>query len=315
MRIGGAETPMMNNVCKICSKVVVANNHFWREHKLREADYYLQYYPKVSKLTGEPIKFKSREFYLNSDFNDKREMSVWFKENPIEARTYALQLLINRKESKGIKYAPSQVELRSLMMPTMIWFDRNWENYNEACAKAGLIEKFDLYQEPLAYGNIKDEATIVIDTREQLPFKFSGYNTVVKKLDYGDYALEPNKFKLHVERKSLSDFVGTLGTGFDRFCREIKRAKKDRAYLVVLVESSLSNALNFNYLPKLKYVLKSSPDYIFHNVRKIMQSYDNVQFLFSECKTEANNALLKLFSMKRHPKHFDLQYKHELKEI
>ena len=46
---------------------------------------------------------------------------------------------------------------------------------------------------------------IVVDSREQLPYAFSGQRTVVRKLDAGDYSLEGYETAIAVERKSHSD--------------------------------------------------------------------------------------------------------------
>lgn len=302
---------MDKHVCKICDQEIEANNHFWRTHQLREEQYYTQYFPKYSKHTGELIKFKSREFYLNSDFNDKIEMRNWFKANPQESKDYTIELLKKRKELGKIKYALSQVELRSLMLPSLKWFYDNFDSYNLLCESLGLLPKFSLEHSIIEYGNLKDEATIIVDTREQKPFKFGEIPTCVECLNYGDYSLNPNKFKINIERKSLLDFASTFGANYTRFCKEVQRAKTDKAYLVVLVESNLNSALHFNYVPQLKYV-RANPEFIFHNVREIMQKYNNIQFLFCDGRKEAADFVVKLFSMKRHLKHYDLQYHMDL---
>lgn len=297
--------------CKICNEEVLANNHYWRSHKIPEAEYYVKYVPRFSKQTGEPIRFKNRDFYLTSDFNDKREMAAWFKENPVEAKEYAINLLKTRKEGGKITYAPSQVELRSIMSPSLKWFYKNFKSYNELCSSLGLETRFDKEGEEIRYSNLKDHAVVIIDSREQNPLKFKDISIEVVGLPYGDYALKPNRLKVHVERKSISDFAGSFGANYERFEREVKRAKKDRAYLVVLVECSLSDALAFNYLPHMKYS-KVSPDYCFHNIRHLMQNYQNVQFLFVNGRKKASETVLKIFSMTHHPKHFDLQYLYDL---
>jgi ERCC4-type nuclease len=205
-------------------------------------------------------------------------------------------------------YAPSSIELSSLMMPSMKWFKQNFKSYNKLCESIGLFSKFDLEDEVIEYGDLKKEAKIIIDTREQRPFQFEGYPVLFKGLTYGDYGLEPNKFKVFIERKELKDFISTLGANYDRFCREINRAKKERAYLVVLVESDFSTILSFDHIPYIKRITKVTPDFITHNIRTIMQKYNNIQFLFCKNKDEARNMVLKIFGMKKRPSHFDLQY-------
>ena len=65
--------------------------------------------------------------------------------------------------------------------------------------------------------------TIIQDTREQRPWSFPDYVRVrVGTLPAGDYALDGDKH-FAIERKSLDDFVGTIFSGWERFCRELQR--------------------------------------------------------------------------------------------
>ena len=68
---------------------------------------------------------------------------------------------------------------------------------------------------------------IVIDSREQTPWHFEEHQAIVRidTLRTGDYAVAGD-FGFAVERKSLSDFLGTISTGWARFCKEIARAKE-----------------------------------------------------------------------------------------
>jgi ERCC4-type nuclease len=86
---------------------------------------------------------------------------------------------------------------------------------------------------------------ICIDSRERLPYKFPGFDTVVRKIDAGDYSLELPDGSLApvaVERKSHSDLWGSMGEGRARFERCVKRlAKLDHA--VIIVECTLAEAV------------------------------------------------------------------------
>jgi ERCC4-type nuclease len=68
---------------------------------------------------------------------------------------------------------------------------------------------------------------IVVDSREQLPFSFSGLGvvvpTVVKGLPSGDYSIEGMEELIAVERKSAADIVGSVCAGHTRFEREHHR--------------------------------------------------------------------------------------------
>lgn len=84
------------------------------------------------------------------------------------------------------------------------------------------------------------------DTREQLPLKFKldkGDELVVKTLPFGDYWASPtkesNEFPVMFERKGLGDLFGTMTAGYDRFKREMERAKQMECHLILVIEGSL----------------------------------------------------------------------------
>lgn len=85
---------------------------------------------------------------------------------------------------------------------------------------------------------------IAIDTREQLPYKFEGFDTTWCKLDAGDYGLvlpDDGLASVAFERKSHADLWGSMGSGRARFERCVKRlAKLD--YAAIIVECTLDEA-------------------------------------------------------------------------
>lgn len=86
----------------------------------------------------------------------------------------------------------------------------------------------------MSASNKKDLPRIVIDTREQKMFHLIGYETVIKKLDAGDYSLEGFEDKVAVERKNPSDAYGCVGSGRKRFTDCLERlAALDRAAIVI----------------------------------------------------------------------------------
>ncbi len=94
---------------------------------------------------------------------------------------------------------------------------------------------------------------IVIDTREQRPWEFPEWvDRRHHVLPFGDYALEGDN-GYAIERKSLTDFVGTLFTGWERFQREIERARASFAKIVIFVEADyhqiMFNEVNGELLP------------------------------------------------------------------
>lgn len=88
--------------------------------------------------------------------------------------------------------------------------------------------------------------SIIIDTREQLPYQFNDeYYTnhgllaiVRKKLDYGDYTIEGLESIISIERKQLSEYFLCMGTDRKRFEREIEGATAKGIHIFCLVEGS-----------------------------------------------------------------------------
>ena len=89
---------------------------------------------------------------------------------------------------------------------------------------------------------------IVIDTREQMPYRFDPtYVTVtLRALPAGDYSLEGHETSVAVERKSLPDFVGSVIQNRDRFERELARLSSYEA-ACVLVEADLRDVTEGRY--------------------------------------------------------------------
>ena len=82
---------------------------------------------------------------------------------------------------------------------------------------------------------------IVIDTREQEPYRFA-CATERRKLEAGDYSVAGLEDAVAVERKSLKDFVSTVIHDFTRFAAELQKLSKLDAACVV-VEADLDQVL------------------------------------------------------------------------
>ncbi len=85
--------------------------------------------------------------------------------------------------------------------------------------------------------------TITIDTREQTPWHFPPDQANVRRgtLKTGDYALDGDA-GFAIERKSLDDFIGTISSGWARFCRELARMG-DWPAKVIIVEGRLTDVV------------------------------------------------------------------------
>jgi ERCC4-type nuclease len=87
--------------------------------------------------------------------------------------------------------------------------------------------------------------TIVIDSREQKPYTFPGYKTVVQGMSIGDYGLQ-NCTDIAVERKNVDDLIGSLTKGRDRLQKELQKGSH-LPYFALVIEASLSDLANGNY--------------------------------------------------------------------
>lgn len=287
-----------------------------RSYGLNKAKYYQKYYERRDLLTGELINFKTKEQYLSSDFNDKNNMKKWLKDQSIEkAKEYCKNLLIKRKNNKNLIYSPTQVELRTIMSPSIIFYNKVFKDYSNLCSSVGLENKFI---NPNSIDNqfkneLGEKDTIYVDTREQSWLKFN-VPFEIKTLPFGDYACSNDNCGCFVERKSLSDFISTLSVkNYDRFKNEIEKALKNNSYIIVMVEETLSNALSFQYLPHISKKIKATPEYIFHNVRELLQSYNNLQFLFVDGRKEMTRIIESIFASKCFYRKIDLQLAYDMK--
>jgi len=309
----------MSVICKVDGKEFKDEKslHFaLRGYGLNKEKYYHTYYPKKDLLTGETINFKTKDQYLNSDFNDKNNMKKWLKEQPLDkAQEYCRNLLIKRKKDKNLIYSPTQIELRTIMSPSIIFYNKIFNDYYDTCSSIGLENKF-IHPNNITSqfkNKLTNRDTIYVDTREQSWLKFDT-PFEIKTLSFGDYSCSNENCNCYIERKSLSDFISTLSIkNFDRFKNEIEKAQKNNSYLIVIVEEKLASALSFQYLPHISKKIKATPEYIFHNARSLIQEYSNLQFLFVDGRNEMKRAIESIFASKCFYSKVDLQLAYDMK--
>lgn len=282
-----------------------------KQLRLKQEDYYRTYIPRTDLLTGEPIPFKTAEQYLTQDFVDKRNLKKWVKANPDKGREWMVNWLKQRKAEKNILVAPSHTELKSLKVLSAIDCE-DIGGYAGLASEAGLVVRYDL-NEKLDTEELTCE--ILCDTREQMPLNIQGMARAALRV--GDYGLpDPYDQGIFIERKSLNDFIGTLGRGLERFSRELERARGLGAYVIMLVETDLNQALSFNYLPHIKRHVKATPDHIFKGLRDVLNAYPECfQCLFVDGRPEAARLVRKLLGAGSSVKTIDLQYLYDKKAL
>jgi DNA excision repair protein ERCC-4 len=84
---------------------------------------------------------------------------------------------------------------------------------------------------------------LIVDTREQRPYTFAG--ALTRTLHTGDYSVEGLEDSVAIERKSVSDLLGCIGGGRERFERELERLGR-MPYPTLIVEASLRDVLQGN---------------------------------------------------------------------
>ncbi len=301
--------------CKICKTPFELEKSFHihlKAHKMRMAEYYQTHEPRKDLLSGKLIKFKNKDYYFSNDFNDKDSMKEWLKNQTKEnCKEYLKKFLSQRKTKRNLKYSPCQIELRSITSPPIPYLHRLFGDYYAACLDLGFENKYIYPTKNLLFEE-KSGFFIYIDSREQLPLDID-YPTQLKCLKFGDYALSDVNSKCRIERKSARDLIGTMSGGLDRFRKEIERAAVDQSDLIVLIDEPLENCLNFESLHRVSSKIKVTSEFIFFNIRDVIQKYSNVQFLFVNSRSECSRVMKRIFFSKGEYKKYDLQLMYDLK--
>lgn len=282
-----------------------------KRFKIKQSDYFEEYFPRFDLMTNEKIIYKDLEQYFSVDFLNKNSLKKYLKTYPERGLEWSKNFLLNRKDEKQLVYSPSQTELRSLFCPSVPYFESNG-GYNKICAELGFKTRYD-YNAKLKYQKL-DNPTIIIDNREQKELKLAT-KTEFGTLKVGDYGLKDSTNNIFIERKSANDFLGTLSKGYERFQREIDRAVENNSYIVLLVEEDINSMLSFNYLPHLKFA-KATPAFIFKRLRELLTKYpNNLQCIFADGRIDASKLVLSIFSLGQQAKELDLQYYWETGEL
>jgi hypothetical protein len=71
--------------------------------------------------------------------------------------------------------------------------------------------------------------------------------------------------------------------------------------------------LSFQYLDYVSKKIKVTPEFVFFNVRELIQKYSNVQFLFVDGRADCVKIMKKIFFSNGEYKKYDLQLMYDLK--
>lgn len=298
---------LISVVCKICNNQIESPAHFWKTHKIKEADYYLQYYPKKDLETGEIIQFKNRDNYFINDFNNKINLKKYCKKlNELQFVGLYKEILTKRKNHKNLKYALGEFESKSVLMPPTSYVIRRLgiTQYLKICEEVGLVCRYD-YTRNLEKCEDFELKEIKIDTREQRHLSFN-YPIIIEKLDEGDYAPNPNPNNIVIERKSLIDYCGTASQGLERFKKELTRAKNNNIYIFIVIEDVFKNLQSIEYLPHTRRV-KAGSEFLLHNIRDLYNEFDNFQVIAAGNRSQCSDLIERIFKSNA-PQKLDIQY-------
>ena len=306
--------------CKICEKEFDGDKRLHshlKAHDMRVVEYYQTQYPRYDLYTGDIIKFKNKAQYFETNFNTRTSLRKWLSEqDQKKAKNYLTDLLKDRKEKKNLIYTPTQVELRSTVIPSIVLYEK-YMDYYKSCKEIGLKNKYRKLRRTTIKSSVREDCKVYIDTREQNPLKLD-LPSEVKTLKFGDYTLSNKDLtcNCYIERKSLADFISTMSVmHLERFKREIERAAEANANLIILVEDTLTHALSFNHLPYISKKIRATPEFIFKNTRDLIQEYPHIQFLFVKGRKESVRVMKKIFFSNCLYKKMDLQLAYDRKVL
>ena len=150
---------------------------------------------------------------------------------------------------------------------------------------------------------------IVIDTREQRPLDFSFWKDVTvqrRELWPGDYTVLGGAQYLAVERKSVSDLVGTMKTGYagicsttpKRFDRELMAlhsviARGGRAFIIVEPDGPLGTVCPaYEQIKAHSYRSIIAPDKVLAFIQSIRSSW-RVPVIMTDSRTQSAEIVYK----------------------
>jgi hypothetical protein len=266
-------------------------------------DYYVKHFRRKDLLTGDLLPFKNKEQYFSSYFLNTDNQKKFFIHQHKEDLGVQMVLLdmLTPKIKDGV--SPSELMLTSYGLPSIHVFKYFFDSYTHASESVS-GKPFLNSRLPKDFTQ-KVNAKIFIDTREQQPLSFPQSESL--KLDLGDYGIENQFFDYtFVDRKSEGDFKSTLSQdNYERFRRELQRARDQDCFIFVVVESDLEQIEKNN--SKSKH--QANLSYIYHNMRALQLEFkDCCQFVMTSNRENSVKLIPRLLKHGRKLWNVDLQY-------
>lgn len=279
-----------------------------KKHNLTVAEYYTKFFPRENLLTGEPMPFKNKKEYFTKDFASGEEIKEWFEKNGTskDVKKYIIKKLNDFIIEKELSVAPCHLDLLLSDLPSVNMYKSCFGSFSKTCEILSSKPRFpdnivkDFFGKQESYENME----IFIDTREQQPLNFK--NSKSLKLDFGDYTVGGKNYSYtYIDRKSEGDFKSTMSVGFERFKKELERARQFNSFLYIVVESDIKKIKKNNvFAPH-----KSNLAYIFHNAKHLMREYSDVsQVIFSGDRRASEYLIPRLLGFGKSLWTCDMQY-------
>ncbi len=122
--------------------------------------------------------------------------------------------------------------------------------------------------------------TIIIDSREQRPFKIPKLATEGGTLQTGDYSIKGLESLFTVERKSIDDLVSSVTKGRDRFERELARMRGYH-FARLLIECSRED------IELHGYKSRATPKAVLNSLSAFEARFPSVAIVFAGDRTNA----------------------------
>jgi ERCC4-type nuclease len=140
---------------------------------------------------------------------------------------------------------------------------------------------------------------IVIDSNEQNPLKFGKIPTITKKLDSGDYGIAGMEYSTCIERKSQSDFYGSIiGDNRERLYLMFERSRFAgfKAFVIECEEAELMT-------PELSYS-GINPNTIYATISswEVKHGFHFYYGSRKACAIKIANWLINLYNVQKHTK-------------
>lgn len=272
--------------------------------------YYQTFFPRFDLFDKSAIEFKNKSQYFSQFFNSNENRRNFYNSpsrSKLKEETLIKEIK-NNADYKGFDFLPSDSYLTLSELPTISIIKKVLGSCFDFCEKSGLKPLFSKKLPNLFFDKNLDmsKMQIFIDSREQQPFEFK--NSLVNKLDFGDYTASGDFYsKVFIERKGLGDFASSMSSGYERFKRELDRAREFNSYIVMVVEGGpLELEQHVGSLRKGK-----APNLSFsmHNARKLLIDYaDSFQIVFCKNKKHASDITQRILFFGKESIECDLQY-------